>query len=78
MNNHFRTLGASLIVIGVVVAISYFFEPLKEVFSWYWLLPVPLQIGFGIAGIGLTVVIISLLFERWTDREADRSLRDEQ
>ncbi len=77
MNNHFRTLGAALILIGVVIAISFFFEPLKEAFSWYWLLPVPLQIGFGIAGIGLAIVIISLLFERWSDREADRSLRDE-
>jgi len=73
----FRTLGSALILIGVLIALSYFIEPLKEAFSWYWLLPVPLQIGFGIAGIGLTVVIISLLIERWSDRDADRALRED-
>jgi hypothetical protein len=77
MSKSMRMTGAIMVAAGVLIVLSYFFVPLGRVLNWFWLLPVQLQIGFGVAAIGLTVLIISLLAERWKDRHKDKALRDE-
>ena len=53
------------------------FEPLQDVWALLLALPWPLQLGLGIAGFGLLLIFASLLWERFEERDRDRSLRDE-
>lgn len=78
MNKWIRRTGFALILIGALIFLSWFVEPVWEILHLFNRLPVPLQIGSAVAIIGLTVLILSLLAERWTEREADASLREEE
>ncbi|MGB1048929.1 MAG: hypothetical protein ACPG3U_04500 [Rhodothermales bacterium] len=77
MNEWIRRTGFALVILGFLITASWFIDPLWEVVSHYRLLPVPLQLGIAIAAIGLTVLMISLIAERWADREADAALRED-
>ncbi len=78
MNRLVRITGFLLIAAGAVVLLTWFIEPLREVWPWLRQLPLPIQIGFALAGAGLVLLVASLLWERWEDREDDRALaRDE-
>ena len=77
MYQHFRTLGIVMIGIGILTALSYVLEPLGKLLEWFWILPVQLQIGGVVASIGLVVLFISLLGERWAARAEDASLRND-
>ena len=77
MNTHLRTLGAAMIGIGILVFLSYFLDPLRAALEWFQYLPMPLQIGSIVAGIGLVILVISLLRERWKDRHDDAALKDD-
>ncbi|HAY37299.1 MAG: hypothetical protein P8H65_11450 [Rhodothermales bacterium] len=77
MYQHFRTLGIVMIGIGILTALSYVVEPLRKLLEWFWYLPIQLQIGGVVASIGLVVLFISLLGERWAAREEDASLKDD-
>ncbi|MCP3914086.1 MAG: hypothetical protein GY711_00845 [bacterium] len=76
-----RTTGFLLIVAGALVILTWLIEPLREalrnLWPWYRALPLPVQVGSGLAVIGLLILMISLLWERFEDRENDRSLLDE-
>jgi len=71
-----RKVGVVMIGLGILLALSYLISPLQFIFQYLQMLPVPLQIGIGVAGTGLIVLLISLLSERWKDREEDASLKD--
>ncbi|MDA0684010.1 MAG: hypothetical protein O2797_07795 [Bacteroidetes bacterium] len=77
MNNLSRNVGFALIIIGVLTGLSWFIEPLRKLFHFFWMLPRPLQFGSALAAVGLLVLIISLLFERWTDRHDDADLKED-
>ncbi|GEM_PF-1178866 len=77
MNDLSRNVGFALIIIGILTALSWFFDPLRQLFHYFWSLPQPLQIGIAIAAIGLVVLFISLLHERWTDRHDDATLKED-
>ena len=77
MNKHLRTIGVAMIGIGILVFLSYFLDPLRAALEWFQFLPMPLQIGSVVAGIGLIVLLVSLLQERWIDRHDDAALKDD-
>ena len=72
-----RILGFSLMVLGAVLILVWFIEPLRAVWPWLLTLPLPIRIGVVLAAIGLTVLMVSLVHERIRDREKDKSLLDE-
>lgn len=78
MNKWIRRTGFALILIGAIVFLSWFVEPVWDILHLFTRLPMPLQIGSVVAAVGLTVLIFSLLAERWSDREADATLREEE
>ena len=72
-----RTIGFLLIVVGVLIVLTWFIEPLREVWPWLLELPLPIRIGVIMAGLGLLVLLASLIWERFEDRSRDRELLDE-
>jgi len=73
-----RITGFVLIAAGAVVALTWFIEPLREVWPWLLELPLPIRVGLSMAGAGLVLLVGSLLHERWNDRDNDRALREEE
>ena len=78
MNKWARRTGFALILLGMIIFLSWFIDPVWQILHLFGQLPVPLQVGMAVAAVGLTVLILSLLAERWTDREADAALREEE
>lgn len=72
-----RILGFLLIGAGAVVLLSWFITPLRALWPWLRALPLPIQIGFGVAATGLLLLLGSLIWERLEEREKDRDLLDE-
>ena len=52
MNQLVRTTGFVLIAAGVLVALTWFIEPLREVWPWLLELPLPIRVGLSMAGVG--------------------------
>lgn len=77
MTQLLRITGFLLIAIGAVIVLTWFIEPLRELWPFLMRLPLPIRIGTGIAGIGLVVILASLIWERWNEREEDKSLLDD-
>ena len=77
MNKWIRRTGFDLVVLGMLIFLSWFIDPVWQVLQMCNQLPVPLQIGSAVAAVGLTVLILSLVAERWADREADAAIREE-
>lgn len=77
MNRLVRITGFLLIVAGAVVILAWLIEPLREIWPWLLELPWPIQLGFALAAAGLLLLLGSLLWERWEEREQDRSLQDD-
>ena len=72
-----RITGFLMVVVGALVILAWLIEPLRELWPLLRSLPWPVQLGLGMAGLGLLVVLASLLWERMENREADRELLDE-
>lgn len=72
-----RIVGFLLIASGALVLASYLIAPLRELWPWFLRLPMPIQIGLGIAALGFLILVGSVLWERMEDRETDRGLLDE-
>jgi hypothetical protein len=77
MTQLLRITGFLLIVAGAIVVLTWLIEPLRQIWPWLLQLPIPIRIGFGLAGVGLVVILASLIWERWNEREEDRSLLDD-
>ena len=72
-----RYTGFCLVIVGVLLLVSWAFEPLRNVWPIVLSLPLPVRIGAAIAVLGLTILFGSLLAERFNDRESDTALRDD-
>ncbi len=76
-----RTTGFLLIVAGILVIVVWLIEPLREALLELWpklrQLPIPIQVGAALAALGLLILMVSLIWERFADRENDRTLLDE-
>lgn len=73
-----RIAGFAMMVLGVIVLLTWLFEPLRALWPWLLALPVPVQIGFGIATLGVTILFSSLVLERWQERDLDKRLKEDQ
>ncbi len=73
-----RIMGFLMIAAGAVVAATWLIKPLRLIWPWLKQLPLPIQIGLGIAAFGMMLLIGSLLWERFEEREQDRELRREE
>ncbi len=78
MTRLLRITGFLLIGAGAVVLLTWAIRPLRAVWPWLIGLPLAIQIGMGVAALGLVVVMGSLIAERIEDREADRRLLEDR
>ena len=76
-----RTIGIMLIILGALLAASWFIEPIRAWWplAWAWFLSLPAVFRWGglIAAIGGLVVMTSLVVERRRDRRTEGNLLDE-
>ena len=77
MTRLIRLFGFLLIGAGALVLASYLIEPLRAVWPWLLQLPLPIQIGLGIATVGFLLLMGTVLWERLEDRQYDRDLLDD-
>ncbi|QKK01956.1 MAG: hypothetical protein HND55_04350 [Pseudomonadota bacterium] len=56
-----RWVGTLLIVAGLLLAGSWFIEPLRNLWPLILDLPLPIRIGLVIAGLGLLVVMATII-----------------
>ncbi len=69
-----RIVGFLLIIAGLLLAASWFIEPLRELWPLLLDLPLPIRIGMIVAGIGLLVVFATVVHDSLT---ADKRSLDE-
>ena len=72
-----RVTGLLFMGAGAIVLLVWMIEPLRFLWPWLRALPWPIQLGLAAAGIGLLLLMGSLIWERLEDRERDASLRDD-
>lgn len=72
-----RILGVLLMTAGAVVLLTWLITPLRFLWPWVRSLPWPVQLGLGAAGLGLLLLLGSLIWERIEESGGDSELRDE-
>ncbi len=77
MSRLVRLTGLLLIAAGAIVVLTWIIKPLRAVWPWLKQLPLPIQIGLGAAGIGFVLILASMLWERFEERDQDQHLKDE-
>ena len=70
-----RILGFLLIVVGTLLAASWFIEPLRQIWPMLVELPLPIRLGLIVSGIGLLVVFATIVHDRLTSDPA--SIRED-
>ena len=78
MTRLLRITGFLLIAAGALVILVWAIHPLRAIWPWLIALPPAIQIGIGVAALGLIVLMASLIAERIGEREADRALREDR
>ncbi|MHC5064228.1 MAG: hypothetical protein ACYTG5_09660 [Planctomycetota bacterium] len=73
-----RILGFLLVGAGALVILAWLIEPLRQVWPWFLELPLPIQIGLGVALTGLLLLTGTVLWERIEDREKDKDLLEDK
>jgi hypothetical protein len=63
-----------MIGLGGLVLAGYLITPVRLAWYWFRTMPVPLQVGIVVAGVGLTVLMLSLGAERWRDNQREGDL----
>jgi len=74
MTRLLRITGFLLIGTGALVLLVWAIRPLRFIWPMLLALPPAIQIGIAVAGLGMVVLMGSLIAERIGDREADRRL----
>jgi hypothetical protein len=59
-----RISGLIMMVAGLLLAGSWFIEPLRELWPLLLDLPLPIRIGLIVAGVGLAVVMATVIHDR--------------
>ena len=76
-----RIFGAVLTVAGVLVILTWLIKPLRDVWPQlidaFRLLPIAVQIGLGLAGVGFLILFSAIIWERLEDRKQEGDLSDE-
>ncbi len=78
MTRLLRITGFLLIGAGALVLLTWAIRPFRAIWPWLIGLPLAVQIGMGVAALGLVAVMGSLIAERIEDREADRRLLEDR
>jgi len=78
MTRLLRITGFLLIGAGALVLLVWAIRPLRAIWPRLVALPPAIQIGIGVAALGLVVLMASLIAERIGEREADRALREDR
>lgn len=71
-----RRIGLGMMVLGAIVIVLYIIPSFRWIWLYFKTLPGPIRFGLGVSAVGLAILFLNLLRERWTDRHADRALRD--
>ena len=72
-----RITGFLFIGVGALLILTWLIEPLRELRQLVYDLPPIVRIGLAMAAVGILILLGSLLWERYEDRENDRALLDE-
>jgi uncharacterized membrane protein len=59
-----RVVGFVMIVAGLLLAASWFIEPLRQFWPLLLELPLPIRVGLMISGVGLLVVFSTVVYDR--------------
>ena len=70
-----RIVGFLLIAAGLLLAASWFIEPIRELWPLLLELPLPIRVGLVVAGIGLLIVFATVVHDNLT---SDRRSLDER
>ena len=73
-----RIIGFLFIALGVVILISWAFEPLRRLWPVLLALPMPVKIGLAVALAGFLVLMGSLIWERSESSKAEGNLLDDE
>ena len=69
-----RTTGLLMMAAGILLLLTWLIEPARMFWPWFRTFPLPVQLGTGVAALGLIIVLASLIHERLEDRESDTDL----
>ena len=72
-----RRLGFGLMILGAALVAVWAIQPIGFVWPWIRGLPLPLRLGIVAAGIGICVLLGSLIYERFKERDGDKDLRED-
>ena len=72
-----RIVGFLMIGAGAFLVALWAIGPLRFLWPWFRALPWPVQAGLGAAGLGLVLILGTVLWERLEQRDQDRDLLDE-
>lgn len=75
MTRQLRTLGGAICIVGLLLLLVYAIPPLRAVGPWFLSLPGLIQVGLGALLLGFSLVVLSLIVERFEDRDHDRKLQ---
>ncbi|MGB0514436.1 MAG: hypothetical protein ACPGJE_06320 [Wenzhouxiangellaceae bacterium] len=64
MNSALRIAGWLMIVLGALLAASWFIGPLRELWPMLLDLPLPIKLGLLVSGLGLLVVFGTVVHDR--------------
>lgn len=75
MINLLRVVGFVMIAVGLLLAASWFIEPLRALWPLLLELPLPIRIGLAVSAIGLLVLFATVIYDRL--RGGTDSLKEE-
>jgi len=64
MTSAIRIVGFLMIVLGALLAASWLIDPLRHLWPMLLALPLAMRIGLAISGIGLLVVLATVIHDR--------------
>ncbi len=72
-----RIIGLLMMISGGMIILTWLIEPLRQYWPMLLALPLPVKMGLGVAGAGIILLLASLLWERWQERDQEQSLLDD-
>lgn len=76
-----RFAGTLLIVLGAIVSLTWFIEPIRvlwpQLLQAFRAFPIAIQIGLVVAGVGFFILFTSILWERMEDRKKEEDLLED-
>ena len=77
MTDLMRKLGVGLMILGAALVAVWAIRPIELVWPWIRGLPLPLRLGVVAAAVGIAVLLGSLIYERFKERDGDKDLRED-